>query len=68
MSDITKINFELKRLNLQLEQLRSQVKHISDVNRKLAADLESLRAKSGSMEAGNMPAHPPVPNDAPVPG
>ena len=62
----TKLLFQFKRYDLQLEQLRSQIKHISELNRKLAADLESFKAKSGSVEAGNMPSGDTVPNDEAV--
>lgn len=61
MSDITKLHFENKRVNLQLEQLRSQLKHAMEAIGKLRSDLESLKAKSGSVAAGNMPESEPLP-------
>lgn len=60
MSDITKLFFQDKRRGLELEQLRAQFKHLSESVAKLRSDMESLRAKTGSVEAGNMPQGNPV--------
>ncbi len=61
--DLQKLFFQDKRRGLELEQLRSQLKHAMDSITKLRIDLESLRAKTGGVEAGNMPARPPVSAD-----
>jgi hypothetical protein len=69
VSDITKLHFENKRRGLELEQLRAQLKHSVERIAKLETDVASLRAKTGSVEAGNMPKEPelPKPVDPPVP-
>jgi phage shock protein A len=65
----TELRIALKRSDVQLEQLRAQLKHSVERIAKLEADVASLRAKTGSVEAGNMPKEPelPKPVDPPVP-
>jgi phage shock protein A len=65
----TELRIALKRSDVQLEQLRAQLKHSVERIAKLETDVASLRAKTGSVEAGNMPKEPelPKPVDPPVP-